>query len=128
MTRETAEELLAYCRDVVGEDLRAVTCYGRNDHVPIYTREDVREQLQLDEASQGMFRLPLVRMQNAMRRLGQLNPLFDDPDVALYSYGTIAVLQFPITEQEGIIVTLDWKDELPTDLVSRCKTIVYAPA
>lgn len=125
MIRETGEELLSYSQDVIGSNLRAVTRYNRAEHDPIFTREDIPDQLELDEDTRSMFRHPLIRMQNAVQELSHYHPHLDSPDAAVYSFGDIRVLQFPITDEDGIIVTLDWEGDLPSEFVSDCKSIVY---
>ncbi|MCU4740550.1 DUF7522 family protein [Natronoglomus mannanivorans] len=124
MIREIAKELLSYSRETLGPDLRAVTRYNRDEHEPIYTREDVPEQIELDEDARSMFRHPLVRMQSAAQELSQYHPYLDELDASIYSYGTVTVVQFPITDEDGIIVTLECEGDLSDGFVSRCKSIV----
>lgn len=119
-----AEELLALSRDAFGTDLRVVTRYNANEHEPIYTREDVPDELELDEEARSGFRRPLVRMQKSAHDLAYFHPHLTEPEFAIHSYEDIIVLQIPLSEKDGIIITLDVVEGLPTDLMARCKAIV----
>lgn len=121
--REIGEELLSYSREMLGSDLRAVTRYTRNEHDSIFIREDVSDQLDLDEDSRSMFRLPLVRMQKSAQELSQYHPTLDRPGAAVYWFGDITLLQLPITDTSGIVLTFDREGGLPDEYVSRCKSI-----
>ena len=63
---DAAEELREYGQKLIGADLRAVTLYSADEHNPVYTREDIPKQLQLDEATRQMFRDPLVQLNKAV--------------------------------------------------------------
>jgi hypothetical protein len=87
-----------------------------------YTREDIDEEF--DEESRGVFRYPLMQMHNAVWQMHDVHTFIDDPDVAMCFYGDALFIQFPITEEEGILVTLDSEGELPEAFLSECKAII----
>lgn len=124
MSQRVAEDILAYCRSELGEDLRAVTYYSPDNHDPIYTRQDGPDQLQFDEETRGMFRFPLVRWQKAVRELADHHPVLDDPVFSTCSYQNVLVVQFPITREEGVIVMVDSETDLPEDFESSFKSIL----
>lgn len=128
MIRDLGEELCTYSQETFGSNLRAVTRYSQTAHDPIYTREDIPEKIGLDEDTRSMFRLPLVRMQNSVTELSEYHPTLDSPDVSVNFFGDIVVLQFPISDEGGIIITLDWEGSLPEQYISRCKSITGGSA
>ncbi len=125
MPTETVQEIIDYCHEMVGENLRTVTRYSAEEFEPVYTRDGIFEQIQLDEETLGMFRNPVFQIHRAAWDVGSYHLLLDVPDVAISSFGDISAIQFPVTREDGILVTLDSQGELPTGLVSHCKSIVY---
>lgn len=123
ISEEVTRELLAYCRRELESDLRVLTRYGRDVHEFVYTREDL--QREFDEDSRGVFRYPLVHIHDAVWRMKQLHHLLEEPDAVTYSYGDTCFVQFPATEEEGILVTFDVEDEVPEDFLAECKAIVH---
>ena len=125
MVRQASEELADYCREEIGEKLRAVTYYSADTHDPVFTRKGVIERMQITEESRQMFRHPLLQMNKAVWQLSNVHPMLDGPDVAIYSYGDVSVVQFPLGESDGVVVSFDWEGELPGEFISNCKSIVY---
>lgn len=124
-TRALAEEISRHCRDAIGGGVRSVVHYSSHDHDPLYTREDVEEELGMDVDTRTMFRNPLVQVNKTIWQVSRLAPTLPDPDFATFSYGDTVLLLFPITADEGIVVSLDYDGTLPDDLVAGCTELVH---
>lgn len=125
MLQKTAQDLLDHCQDVAGENLRVVTRYSTDEHEPIYTREDLYENTDITDETRGRFRYLLMQIHNAMWEHSRHHPQLEEPEVLKHSYGDIVYLQFPISEEEGIIVTFNGGFYPSREFISECKEIAY---
>ena len=83
------------------------------------------EGTDITEENRSRFRHRLFQIHRPIREMGASHPLLGDPTLLVHSYDDITFLQFPIREEERIIVTFDGRALPPDEVVSGCEEIVY---
>ena len=104
MTDESHDALLAFLDDAVGEHLRAVDRFERDDHASIFIRDDVRA-LYSDRQFRHM-RIERVLSSFSSRSLEQLYEV-GAFRYALRRFDDAVILYLPVGEASGIVVSVD---------------------
>lgn len=97
-------EIVDYLREAVGDGLRAVDYYGRDGHETLYIRDDVAA-LYSDEDFDRLRRQRILDTYSARhsRSIYELG----DFHYSVQQFEDALLLQFPITRDSGVVVSLD---------------------
>jgi hypothetical protein len=124
---QAADEVVVYCRETVGNRLRTVTRYSLDDFDSLYLRDGILEELEFEDGeSREMFRIPVFQLHRKLWEISYFSNTLDDPEAGVFSFGDVAIVQIPIAEEEGIIVSLESDGDLPGEFVAGLKAIVSA--
>lgn len=127
MNKLATDELVDYCRETVGHRLRTMTRYGLNDFDTLYLREGMLDDLGFeDEDSWDMFRLPVFQMHRRLWELAHFADTLDDPEVGVYTFGDITVIQLLLSEKEGIWISFDHDGDFPDEFLAGLEATVSA--
>ena len=116
--RDLADELSEYWQEQVGEEVRAVVHFNRDEYEPAYLRDDVSKQLALEDGTMSMFRHPAVQLDTAIRKLGTLASTLGTPEYAILNFGDVTLFFLPLMRKRGVIITLDSEGKVPESLIT----------
>ena len=100
-----AQRVARYCNERVGEKLRSVTTYDESGVETVYQRPGLREQYS-DEQAAAL--LDTAQKQNErLHRSGIERAPLGEPRAGVYAFERAFVVQLPVTEARGVVVTMD---------------------
>lgn len=102
MAGETADELIPYLQEEVGEHLRGVVRYDRTEYEIRFIRDDLRTQRLKSEVD-----TMIERLQRESRSTERQTFPFGEVHGTVRSFEEAMVLHLPDTHGRGTIVTLD---------------------
>lgn len=123
MLSETAERLTEYCVERIGDDLRAVIGYTDDGIVTTYFRDDVT--LAVEDLSMATLYNPILAFQRNGWTLTEMFEHFGPPKASMQAYEDKLVFTLPISESDGIFVSVDRTESSISDLFTELETLVY---
>jgi hypothetical protein len=103
--RQAAHEVARLCHDRVGRNLRSVTVYDESGLEAVYQRPGLREAY---DETQVAALVETARSQNeVLHESGVEEAPLGRPRAGVYAFEKAFVLQFPVTESRGLVVTMD---------------------
>jgi hypothetical protein len=100
-----AQRVARYCTETVGEKLRSVSEYDETGVTTVYSRPGLREDY-TDEQAAALLETAMEQNQRLHRSNIEGAPL-GEPRAAVYAFEEAFVVQLPVSETEGIVVTMD---------------------
>jgi len=105
MDKGGAQRVARYCAETVGEKLRSVSEYDETGVTTVYSRPGLREDY-TDEQAAALLETAMEQNQRLHRSNIERAPL-GEPRAGIYAFEEAFVVQLPVSETEGIVVTMD---------------------
>ncbi len=116
------KDLVDLLKDEVGDRLRAVGEYDKDDYYVLYIREDVAEEFTQEDIGE-------IHHEMVLKGLGNqhIESLFDDEplECSIYQFKSIARLHFVKEDYLGYYVSFDYDGNVnPSKIVDECKELL----
>ena len=100
-----AQRVARYCNERVGDKLRSVSLYDESGVETVYQRPGLRAEYS-DEQAAAL--LETAQEQNErLHRSGIERAPLGEPRAGVYAFERAFVVQLPVTEVRGVVVTMD---------------------
>jgi len=99
------ERLAAYLRSRIGDDLRSVSSYDEDGVSAVYRRPGITDAY----TDEQLLTLAVAaqELNDTLHAVGIDDSPLGEPNAGVYGFENAYVLQFPVSETEGVIVTIE---------------------